>query len=100
MKDKEVKQVTLSIQIDDNTAQGAYSNMVVVQHSTSEFVFDFIFINPGQPVAKVRSRIIMSPEHAKRLSRVLADHISHFEKQFGEIKVFEAPKAPAPDTVQ
>jgi len=92
MKDKEVKQITLQIQIDENTAHGIYSNMVVVQHSTSEFILDFIFINPGQPAAKVRSRVIMSPEHAKRLSRVLGENITHFEKQFGEIKVFEMPK--------
>jgi len=92
MNEKDVKQVTIQIQIDEPTAQGIYSNMAVVQHSPSEFLMDFIFINPGQPVAKVRSRIIMSPEHAKRLQRVLGENISHYEKQFGEIKMFDMPK--------
>ena len=92
MNEKDMKQVTIQIQIDEPTAQGIYSNMAVVQHSPSEFLMDFIFINPGQPVAKVRSRIIMTPEHAKRLQKVLAENISHYEKQFGEIKVFDMPK--------
>jgi len=92
MPDKNMKQVTLQIQIDDQTAQGVYANMAVVQHSPSEFILDFIFINPGAPAAKVRSRIIMSPDHAKRLSAALAENIARYEKQFGEIKVFDQPK--------
>jgi len=100
MKDKEFKQITLQIQIDEQIAQGIYSNMVVAQHSPSEFILDFVFINPGQPAAKVRSRIILSPEHAKRLSKVLGENIAHYEKQFGEIKMFEPPKAETTNTVQ
>ena len=64
----------------------------VVQHSNSEFVLDFIFKNPGQPAAKVRSRIIMSPEHAKRLQKALAENVGRFEKKFGEIKFYEPPQ--------
>jgi hypothetical protein len=100
MEKKDFKQITLQIQIDDQTAQGIYSNMVVAQHSPSEFILDFIFINPGQPAAKVRSRIILSPEHAKRLSKVLGENIAHYEKSFGEIKVFEPPKPESINTVQ
>jgi len=98
MEDKKMKQMTVQISIDEQTAQGIYANMAVVQHSPSEFVLDFIFINPGQPVAKVRSRIIISPDHAKRLHKVLGENLNLFEKQFGEIKIFDIPK-PA-DTVQ
>jgi len=98
MKDKDAKQMTLQIQIDDQTAQGIYSNLAIVQHSPSEFILDFVFINPGQPVAKVRSRIILSPDHAKRLHKALGENISHYESQFGEIKLFDIPR-PTP-TVQ
>jgi len=98
MEDKKAKQVTVQISIDEQTAQGIYANMAVVQHSASEFIVDFIFINPGQPMSKVRSRVIMSPDHAKRLHKVLGENLNLYEKQFGEIKIFEMPK-PEP-TVQ
>jgi len=97
MEEKEVKQITLQIQIDEQTAQGIYANLAVVQHSSSEFIFDFIFINPGQPTAKVRSRIIMAPEHAKRFYKILGENLSHYENRFGEIRLpdlspdFKAP---------
>jgi len=98
MKDKDTKQMTLQIQIDDQTAQGIYSNLAIVQHSPSEFILDFVFINPGQPVAKVRSRIILTPDHAKRLHKALGENISRYESQFGEIKLIDLPR-PVP-TVQ
>ncbi len=84
---EEPKPVTLQIQIDEQTAQGAYANLAVVQHSSSEFLIDFIFINPGGPAAKVRSRIIMAPEQAKRLHKALGENLAHYEGRFGEIKL-------------
>jgi len=84
---EENKQITLQVQIDEQTAQGVYVNLAIVQHSSSEFILDFVFINPGQPAAKVRSRIIMSPEHIKRLYKALGENISHYEARFGEIKL-------------
>jgi len=89
MQNKEVKKVNIQIQLDDDTAQGMYINMAVVQHSASEFIYDFIFVTPGKPQAKVRSRIIMAPEHAKRFFNVLRENISHYEQRFGEIRAPE-----------
>lgn len=90
---EEVKQVNIQIQLDEDVAQGMYVNMAVVQHSHAEFVLDFIFIPPGQPKAKVRSRIILAPEHAKRLAAALRENLAHYEKRFGEI---ELPNLPPP----
>jgi hypothetical protein len=88
-ENKEVKQVNIEIQVDEQTAMGQYVNMVVAQHSPAEFVLDFIFLPPAQAKARVRSRIIMAPEHAKRLLKVLTDNIAGYEKRFGEIKLPE-----------
>lgn len=84
---EESKQMTLQVQLDEQTAQGVYVNLAIVQHSSSEFILDFVFINPGQPVAKVRSRVIMSPEHTKRLHKALGENLAHYEARFGEIKL-------------
>ena len=92
---KETKTVNLEIQLDDITSMGQYVNMVVAQHSASEFVLDFIFIQPGQPKARVRSRIILAPQHAKRLLMVLNENIANYEKRFGVINMPE-PAAGAP----
>jgi len=97
--EKETKQVNIEIQLDEQTALGQYVNMVVAQHSPSEFVLDFIFLAPGQPKARVRSRIIMAPEHAKRLLKMLGDNIAHYEQRFGEVKLPEPP-LPVPKTMQ
>jgi len=97
----EVKQVNIQIQLDDDIAQGMYVNMVVVQHSSAEFVLDFIFVTPGQPKAKVRSRVILAPEHTKRLFAVLRENLGHYENRFGEIKLTNVVTPPlAPETVQ
>lgn len=79
----------LKISIDENTAQGIYSNLAVISHSTSEFVIDFVRIVPGVKSAKVHSRIIMTPEHAKRLMRALEDNIKKYESHNGEINLPE-----------
>jgi len=80
------KQQKLNIQIDDDVAQGIYSNLAIINHSQTEFVLDFVNIMPGAPKNKVRSRIILTPQHAKRLMRALSDNISRFEKSQGFIK--------------
>ena len=82
----EDKDGQLNIEIDEQTALGVYSNLAVVNHSSSEFVLDFINVMPGMPKAKVRSRIIVTPEHAKRLLRALQENISKFEKEYGDVK--------------
>jgi len=79
------------IQIDDQTAKGAYTNLAVVAHNENEFVVDFVFIHP--PLGKVVSRIITSPSHAKMLMKALTENISQYEKKFGSIP---EPKQPPP----
>ncbi|MBN1594654.1 DUF3467 domain-containing protein [candidate division FCPU426 bacterium] len=84
----------LQVEMDDATAQGAYSNLALVAHNATEFVMDFIFVQPQHPKAKVRARIISSPGHTKRFLRALADNIGRYEQVFGEIKeIAEAPDA-------
>lgn len=81
------KALELQIDIDDNIAQGVYCNFVVVNHSDTEFVIDFIYLQPMQPKAKVRSRIITSPKHAKELVNVLSENIKRYESAYGSIEV-------------
>jgi len=83
---EETKKPEVQIEIDDVTAQGTYSNLAMIAHSDNEFILDFIFIQPQAPRAKVRSRIITSPSHAKRFLAALKDNISKYEAKFGEIK--------------
>ena len=76
----------ISIELNEEVAQGTYSNLAVITHSASEFVVDFIRIMPGIPKAQVKSRIILTPEHAKRLVAALQDNISKYEAVHGDIK--------------
>lgn len=76
----------INIEINDDVADGIYSNLAIITHSQSEFIVDFINIMPGVPKARVKSRIILTPEHAKRLMGALNDNIKKFEEQFGTIK--------------
>ncbi len=85
MEDKKQQEVKLEIQLDEEIAQGAYVNLAVVNHNESEFVIDLIFIQPQTPRAKVRSRVILSPQHAKRFVAALQDNIGRYEQSFGEI---------------
>lgn len=77
----------LNIELTPEVAEGIYSNLAIISHSTSEFVLDFIRIMPGTPKANVKSRIILTPEHAKRLMYALQDNIAKYESQLGKIKV-------------
>jgi hypothetical protein len=84
----------INIQVDEAIAEGQYSNLAIINHSVSEFVVDFVNIMPGNPKSKVKSRIILTPQHAKRLARALADNVRKFEKAHGEIKDYEQPPIP------
>ena len=75
----------LNIELSEEVASGTYSNLAIINHSNSEFVLDFVQIMPGIPKAKVRSRILLTPQHAKRLKSALEDNIKKFEDQFGFI---------------
>ena len=77
----------ISIELNEEVAQGTYSNLAVITHSASEFVIDFIRIMPGTPKANVKSRIILTPEHSKRLLFALQENITKFEQQNGKIKI-------------
>ncbi len=92
-KDKQ-QPTQLSIELPDDIADGTYANLAVISHSSSEFVMDFIRLVPNVPKVRVKSRIIISPQHAKRLMRALADNISKFENQFGTIQEHDQPAVP------
>jgi len=95
MDDKKPEQEgQLNIELDDKTAEGTYSNLAVINHSVSEFIVDFISIMPGQPKAKVKSRIILTPQHAKRLVKALNDNVIRFEQNHGKIKDYDQPPIP------
>ena len=79
----------LQIELNDEVAQGIYANLAVITHSSSEFIVDFIRVMPGLPKAGVKSRIILTPEHAKRLMRALEDNVRKYENSFGTIHLNE-----------
>ncbi len=77
----------IDLELDEATAQGHYANLAIISHSASEFVVDFAAIMPGVPKAKIKSRIILSPEHAKRLLMSLQDNITRYESTVGRIDI-------------
>lgn len=76
----------LQVEVEDTMAQGAYANLALVAHNATEFVLDFIFVQPQQPKAKVRARVISSPGHTKRFLRALSENVARYEQIYGEIK--------------
>ena len=88
------KKGQINIELDEQVAQGTYSNLAIINHSVSEFVVDFVNIMPGTPKSKVKSRIILTPQHAKRLVKALNENVKRFEKAHGEIKDYEQPPIP------
>jgi len=78
----------INIELGEQEAEGIYSNLVLISHSPAEFVMDFTRLLPGKPKAKVYSRIIMAPQHAKSLLGALEDNVKKYEAQFGEIKTY------------
>ncbi|HTO99471.1 MAG TPA: DUF3467 domain-containing protein [Myxococcales bacterium] len=79
--------VQIQLQIDEQTAQGMYVNMAMLNHNETEFVIDFIYVQPQAPKAVVRARVINSPKHMKRLLHALQDNVAKYESQFGRIDV-------------
>jgi hypothetical protein len=92
-KPEPANQIQLQVEIDDATAQGAYANLALIAHSATEFVMDFVFLQPQQPKAKVRARVISSPGHTKRFLKALTENVARYEQVFGEIQEI----GPAPD---
>ncbi|AXG70135.1 hypothetical protein KORDIASMS9_02369 [Kordia sp. SMS9] len=93
MSDK-ANEKQINIELDETIAEGTYSNLAIINHSATEFVVDFVNIMPGRPKAKVKSRIVLTPQHAKRLMKALGENIQRFEKAHGQIKEFD--QAPIP----
>ena len=88
------QQQQINIELDEKIAEGIYSNLAIINHSASEFVIDFVTIMPGAPKAKVKSRIVLTPQHAKRFLKALGENIHRFEQANGEIKDVEQPQIP------
>ena len=89
MEDEKEKKGTdqqINVELTDEIAEGTYSNLAMIAHSNSEFVIDFIRLMPGVPKAKVKSRIIITPDHAKRLLNALKENIEKYEQAFGKIE--------------
>jgi hypothetical protein len=86
MSDPKKPQNKLNIELPEDVASGIYSNLAVINHSPTEFVLDFVSVMPGVPKAKVKSRIILTPQHAKRLIKALSENVRRYESNFGEIK--------------
>jgi hypothetical protein len=94
MSNPKQQQEQINIELDESIAEGIYSNLAIINHSSSEFVLDFVSIMPGIPKAKVKSRIVLTPQHAKRLLKAIGENIHRFEAAHGEIK--ETEQAPIP----
>ncbi len=90
----EMKEGQINVELSEEIAEGVYSNLAIINHSASEFVLDFIKIMPGVPKARVKSRIVLTPQHAKRFLRAMQDNVARFEAQHGEIKDVEQPNIP------
>ncbi len=86
----------MQIQLDDEVAQGVYANMAMVNHTETEFTLDMLYVQPQQPRAKVRARIITSPKHMKRLLLVIQDQVQRYEQRFGPIEILKFPPGTLP----
>lgn len=84
-----VPEVQLQIQLDDAVADGQYCNMALVNHAETEFTLDFIYVQPQQPKARVRSRIITSPKHMKRLLFAMQENVAKYEEKYGAIALLD-----------
>ncbi len=84
--EEEKKKNQINIELKEDVAQGTYANLAIITHSSSEFVLDFVRVMPGLPKAEVKSRLILTPEHAKRLLHALKDNVAKFESVHGTIK--------------
>ncbi len=96
-KDDKNKQKRINIELTEEIADGIYANLAIITHSNTEFVIDFVKLLPGLPKAKVKSRILLTPQHAKRLAKALTENLVKFEKQNGTIKDLDAAGIPPYD---
>ena len=87
-------QKKMNIDLPEDVAEGIYSNLAIISHSQSEFVIDFIRLVPNVPKAKVKSRIILTPHHAKRLLKALAENVKKYEQQHGQVAEPDMPSFP------
>ena len=85
--DEKNNQQGLQLELPQDVAQGEYVNFAIITHSSSDFVIDFARVLPGLPKAQVKSRVIMAPEHAKRLLAALQENVMRYEKEFGTIRI-------------
>ncbi len=84
----------LNIEISEEVAEGTYANLAIITHSHAEFVIDFVNVMPGTPKSKVKSRIILTPQHAKRFMKALTENVQKYEALNGEIKDLEEIQLP------
>ena len=84
----------LNIELKEDIADGIYSNLAIISHSSSEFILDFVRMLPGMPKATVKSRVVMTPENAKRLLMALSENVKKYEQSFGTIQQKDNPKMP------
>jgi len=84
----------LNIEISEEIAEGTYANLAIITHSHAEFVIDFVNVMPGTPKSKVRSRIILTPQHAKRFMKALTENVGRFETANGKIQDLEEVQIP------
>ena len=94
MENQENNNGQLQIELKEEVAQGTYANLAIITHSSSEFILDFIRVMPGMPKAGVQSRIVLAPEHAKRLLRALEENIGKYERVFGLIRMLDEQTFP------
>lgn len=85
---------SLDIELSEEIAEGTYSNFAIITHSQSEFIVDFVRMMPGIPKGKVKSRIILAPQHAKRLFMALGDNLARYEEHFGEVDIEDFNQQP------
>lgn len=94
MADQQIPGNQLNIEISEEVAEGQYANLVIITHSHAEFVIDFVNVMPGTPKSKVKSRIILTPQHAKRFMKALTENVVRFETANGKIQDLEDVQIP------
>ncbi|TXJ29682.1 MAG: DUF3467 domain-containing protein [Chitinophagaceae bacterium] len=94
MADQQQPNNQLNIEISEEVAEGTYANLAIITHSHAEFVIDFVNVMPGTPKSKVKSRIILTPQHAKRFMKAITENISKYEAANGAIKDLEETQFP------
>jgi hypothetical protein len=94
MADQQLPNNQLNIEISEEVAEGQYANLAIITHSHAEFVIDFVNVMPGTPKSKVRSRIILTPQHAKRFMKALVENVGRFEAANGKIQDLEEVQLP------